>query len=105
MNSIEIVPPLNSVPPYKVYVCDGFGNNCFFLALLQDNNPTNMLYLPPQFNNAPVIIVKIIDGINCVTEKTYFCGVSNPEVIEIIDGILFDGGYLLVGDNYYLMFS
>ena len=104
MNSIEFQLPLNSTPPYTIYVCDGFGNNCVFLALSPTNQPTSPIYLPPQFNNAPMIIIKIVDALNCVTEKTYFCGINEPAEQEILDAFLIDGSYLMVGEDFYLKF-
>lgn len=101
MNSIEFQLPLNSVPPYTIYVCDGFGNNCVFIALLQDNNPTTPFFLPTNFNNAPMIIVKVIDGINCVTEKTYFCGLSDSEGELAVNE---NSGFLTLDEGFYIRF-
>lgn len=101
MNSIEFILPLNSVPPYTVYVCDGFENNCFFLGLYQNNDITQQIYLPQQFNNAPMIIVKVIDGNNCVTNKTYFCGLSDNESEFEVNR---NEGFLTLKDGFYIRF-
>jgi hypothetical protein len=51
-----------------------------------------------------MIIIKIVDALNCVTEKTYFCGINEPAEQEILDAFLIDGSYLMVGEDFYLKF-
>lgn len=73
LNSIDISPILSSIPPYTVYVCDGLGNNCVYVATFNTNDPDGIIFLPPIFFNAPKVVVKIVDGLDCVKEKETIC--------------------------------
>lgn len=73
LNTIDITTLLSTVPPYTVYVCDGLGNNCEFVAIFDTTPPQGIIFLPPTFLNAPKVVVKIIDGVNCEKEKETIC--------------------------------
>ena len=82
MKQISITSIPSNTPPYGVYVCDFFGNNCQFAGLINTNvPPTQTIDLPIQFESAPVVTVKIYNSANCVSEQIYYCGTANADKI------------------------
>jgi len=60
--------------PYNTYVCDVYGNQCVLVAnVITGQPPTLSLTLPPQFNTAPAVGVKIIDSLGCEVFKILDC--------------------------------
>ena len=73
MTTIQIASVTGLAFPYKVYVCDVFGNQCVFLATINSAiPPTNTLFLPPQFNTAPAIGLKLISH-DCERFEIVYC--------------------------------
>lgn len=65
-----LVIQLNSItgatPPYDLYLCDVYGNQCAVLATINTPIPPSItLNVPSQFNNVPAIGLKIIDVNGC----------------------------------------
>ena len=65
-----LVIQLNSItgvtPPYDLFVCDVYGNQCAILATINTPIPPSLtLNVPSQFNNVPAIGLKIIDYYGC----------------------------------------
>ena len=62
MTSIELTVITGSITiPYSIYACDVYGNNCVIIATIVTTvPPTNTIFLPPQFNTAPAVWIKII---------------------------------------------
>jgi hypothetical protein len=65
--------------PYTIYVCDVYGNNCILIAtILTSVPPSNTIVLPPQFDSAPSIGVKIITFDNCEKFNIFDCNSLYP---------------------------
>lgn len=89
--------------PFDFYVCDIYGNNCSLLGTVDGKfvfkldeivqvtnvisvndcepsyvalNPTNIFTLPTLFNNAPSIMIKMIDSNGCEINKILTCDLS-----------------------------
>ena len=85
-------------PPYTVYACDIYGNQCILMATIsQPPSPYVNRYLPPQFENAPSLGIKLIGPNGCEVFKIYSCVVSlgmkqfqDLEDFEFMDNILYD---------------
>ena len=73
MTSIQITDISGLTFPYNIYVCDVFGNQCILVATVNTNvPPTNQIYLPPLFNTAPAVGVKIISH-DCEKFEIVYC--------------------------------
>jgi len=78
MARIEI-SSITGVSPFNVYVSDVYGNNQVFIATINtDVPPAEYFYLPVLYNNAPAIMLTIVDGNGCskfkILECTNGCG-------------------------------
>ena len=61
MTSIQISDITGLSFPYNVYICDVFGNQCILVATILDGvPPAETIYLPPLFNSAPAVGVRIV---------------------------------------------
>ena len=85
-------------PPYTVYVCDVFGNQCILLAYISTTVPiTNLMVLPPQFNSAPAIGVKVITSDGCERFKVLYCSEDIKTFMDLEDFFFMDGiGYFFM---------
>ena len=92
-NSISV---LNQ--PYTVYVCDVFGNNCILMAYIATSVPiVNTMVLPPFFNSAPAIGVKVITSNGCEKFKVLYCSADIKEFMNLEDFFFMDGvGYFFM---------
>ena len=75
-----LVIQLNSItgatPPYNLFICDVYGNQCAVLATINTPIPPSItLNVPSQFNNVPAIGLKIIDYYGCEQFEIINCGV------------------------------
>lgn len=76
MTTIEISSIVGLTYPYNIYVCDVYGNNCILITTIFTSvPPTNTILLPPQFNTAPSVGVKVITLDGCETFKIIDCNV------------------------------
>jgi hypothetical protein len=75
MTSIELTLITGSITiPYLIYACDVYGNNCVLIAnILTTVPPTNTIFLPPQFNTAPAVGIKIITNDGCERFEIFNC--------------------------------
>ena len=78
-----LVIQLNSItgatPPYNLFICDVYGNQCVVLATINTPIPPSItLNVPSQFNNVPAIGLKIIDYYGCEQFEIINCGVPTP---------------------------
>jgi len=74
MTTIDITSITGLTNPYTIYVCDYFGNNCALLAVINTSvPPTTTFMLPPQFNTAPIVGIKIITSDGCEKFETFVC--------------------------------
>jgi hypothetical protein len=61
---------LNSITgltyPYDIYVCDVYGDNCGYVSQINTPVPSSVeIVLPPPFNLAPAVGIKIITSDGC----------------------------------------
>ena len=84
--------------PYTIYVCDVFGNLCILLAYIATTVPSiNTMVLPPQFNSAPAIGVKVITSDGCEKFKILYCSEDIKEFMDLNDFYFMDGvGYFFM---------
>ena len=62
MTQLEIYNVTGLTIPYQIYICDVYGNQCVLVASVNTNIPPSAtITLPPQFNTAPSIGVKLND--------------------------------------------
>ena len=97
MKSLTLYNIVGLSNPYDIYVCDVYGNNCVLLSTISTTvPPVNQLILPPQFDSAPSVGVKIITNDGCEKFHIVNCGVllhkqfEDFEYFEFMDGILYD---------------
>ena len=73
MNSVTI-NTISLNPDYQIYICDIYGNNCVFVALIPINVPPEItLSLPSQFVNSPAVGMKIFNGSICEKFEILLC--------------------------------
>jgi len=76
MTAVRFLLVNNANYPYTVYACDSYGNNCVLIAKINTTVPTiNTIVLPPQFNTAPQVGLKLISNDGCVKFKVVNCAV------------------------------
>ena len=81
MNSITINSISLISPNYQIYVCDVYGNNCVFTALVPNPIPPSItIFSPPQFANSGAVGVKIINDGNCENFEIILCESLIPYV-------------------------
>jgi hypothetical protein len=99
MTAINIQSITGSNFPYTIYVCDVYGNNCVLIATIVTSvPPQNIIVLPPQFNTAPAVGIKVIYGDGCERFEVVYCESILPvpkqfqdyEYFEFMDFVLFD---------------
>lgn len=62
--------------PYDIYVCDVYGNNCGYIAQIKTLVPSSVeIVLPPPFNFAPAVGIKIITSDGCERFRVINCDV------------------------------
>jgi len=75
MTNVEITQITGCTPPYEIYVCDVYGNQCVWMAdILSPIPPPIIFTLPPPFDNAPavgILIVSLLTG--CEDFEVYTC--------------------------------
>lgn len=90
MTAINISTITGLTNPYTIYACNVFGNNCVLIANIQTSvPPTNIIVLPPQFNSAPIIGIKVITSNGCELFKTFICGGTLNKVFQDLEEFLF----------------
>ena len=62
--------------PFEFYICDIYENNCSLLGTITSSSPTQYFTLPALFNNAPSIMIKMIDNNNCEVKKILTCDLT-----------------------------
>ena len=97
MKSITLYNIVGLSNPYTVYVCDVYGNNCILLATISTSVPPyNQIILPPQFDSAPSVGVKIITSDGCEVFHVVNCNIFNHkqfqdfEEFDFMDGVIYD---------------
>jgi len=78
---------LNSITgltyPYDIYVCDVYGNNCGYIAQINTPVPASVeIVLPPPFDMAPAVGIKIITSDGCERFRVIDCINIAPVIID-----------------------
>ncbi len=74
MTAVQFLLVSGLTNPYTVYACDSYGNNCILIAKINTTVPTvNKIVLPPFFNTAPQVGLKIITNDGCERFKVITC--------------------------------
>ena len=74
MRVIDISSISGLTDPYLIQVCDVYGSNCVFLSqIFTTVPPTVTVYLPPQFDSAPSVMVKVTTLDGCEKTKILDC--------------------------------
>ncbi len=98
MKTIAIYTIEGLSPPYTVYACDVYGNQCILVSVINvPPSPYVNLFLPSQFDNAPSLGIKLIGSNGCEVFKVYSCVVpmdgkqfQDFDNFEFMDNILYD---------------
>ena len=98
MTSLQFTQVLGLNFPYTIYICDVFGNQCILVAYIDTNVPiNNTFFLPPQFNTAPAIGVKVITSDGCERFKIIYCSDDIKDFMDLEDFFFMDGiGYFFM---------
>jgi len=81
MTTIDITNIIGLSYPYDIYVCDVYGNNCILLSTVFTNiPPSNTILLPPQFDTASSVGIKVITLDGCERFKIVDCYSINPSL-------------------------
>ena len=106
MTAIEISSITGLNNPYFIEVCDVYGSNCVLLSqIFTTVPPSNTLYLPPQFNSSPSVMVKVTTLDGCVKTEIIDCIFLNtptptPTPTEPNSDICFTLGSEALGSYY-----
>jgi hypothetical protein len=74
MSSIIRINNISGIPPYVVYVCDFYENNCQYITTLSGAvTPPIDILLTSGFTSVPIVLIKIIDNTGCITKQTQIC--------------------------------
>lgn len=71
MTQITINSVTGFFPPFSGYVCNSYGNDCYFFGEI--NTLPDVITLPSQFDLVPVIGLKLIDSIGCEKFEVVVC--------------------------------
>lgn len=98
MTSLQFTQVFGLNFPYTIYICDVFGNQCILVAYIDTNVPINNTFiLPPQFNSAPAIGVKVITSDGCERFKVIYCSDDIKDFMDLEDFFFMDGvGYFFM---------
>lgn len=87
MTQIQINNVTGVSLPYDMYICDVFGNNCILVATISNPIPPSLtITLPPIFNTAPAVGVKIIGSDGCEKFVIINCIETGPVEKQFQDG-------------------
>lgn len=79
--------------PYQIYICNVYANACILVATVNVAIPPSItITLPPPFDMAPAIGVKIIDSVGCEKFEVLNCINLPPIEKQFQDG-----------DDFYFM--
>ena len=71
MTNLIINSIVGLLPPYSGYACDVYGNQCVYIGEIITTPVT--ITLPPQFDTAPAIGLKLINSTGCEKLITLIC--------------------------------
>jgi hypothetical protein len=89
MTQIQINSITGSAYPYTLYACDVYGNQCVLIATIPSTATFPLVVtLPPIFNGAPAVGLKMIDSVGCELFGIFYCeGINTAKIFE--DGEIF----------------
>jgi hypothetical protein len=87
MTNLTINSITGLVPPYSGFACDVYGNQCVYIGQITVTPVT--ITLPPQFDTAPAIGLKLIDSTGCERLITLICIDEGNIEKQFQDGDLF----------------
>ena len=89
MTQIQINSITGSAYPYTLYARDVYGNQCVLITTIPSTATFPLtITLPPQFNGAPAVGIKIIDSTGCELFGIINCqGIGKGKLFE--DGEIF----------------
>ena len=89
MTQIQINSITGSAYPYTLYACDVYCNQCVLITTIPSTATFPLtITLPPQFNGAPAVGIKIIDSTGCELFGIINCqGIGKGKLFE--DGEIF----------------
>jgi hypothetical protein len=98
MTSLQFTSIVGLNQPYTIYICDVYGNQCILVAYIDTTVPINNIFvLPPQFNSAPAIGVKVITSDGCERFKIIYCSDDIKDFMDLEDFFFMDGvGYFFM---------
>jgi len=76
MTQVRITSITGETLPIDVFISDIFGNNKYFLGVINSTVPPTITYnsiIPSIFNTAPEIKLTLVDGKNCEISKILDC--------------------------------
>ena len=86
MVQIRITNISGGTYPINVWISDVYGNNEVLVDTISSSvPPVDYIYLPPIFDNAPAIMIKIVDALNCEKFKVYDCRFGCGFEIQIVE--------------------
>jgi hypothetical protein len=87
---VIITGETGGTPPYSLYVCDEYGNNCQLLGV-----SGGTFTLSPLLQTTNTVMVKIVDSVGC----EYFEIVSCPSAY-----LLQENGFYILQENGFKIF-
>jgi hypothetical protein len=98
MTSLQFTSIVGLNQPYTIYICDVYGNQCILVAYIDTTVPINNIFvLPPQFNTAPAIGIKVITSDGCERFKIIYCSDDIKDFMDLEDFFFMDGiGYFFM---------
>jgi hypothetical protein len=98
MTEITINSISGLTPPYSVYVCDVYGNNCILVAAITNTVPPTSvsIVLPIEYNTAPAVMIKLLDSSCCEAYKVIYCSTDDTKQFMSIEDFYF------MNNNLYL---
>ena len=74
MSEIIFTGVTGMTPPYEIYGCDIYGNNCILIATIPSAIPPSItITLPPIFDTYSGIVFKVSNCVNCDYEEFVPC--------------------------------
>jgi hypothetical protein len=98
VTSLQFTSIIGLNNPYTIYICDVFGSQCILVAYISTSVPVNNTFvLPPQFNTAPAIGIKVITSDGCEKFKIIYCSEDIKTFMDLEDFYFMDGvGYFFM---------
>lgn len=98
MTTLQFLSVTGLNNPYTIYVCDVYGLNCILVAYFSTSVPTiNTFALPPQFNTAPALGIKVVTSDGCEKFKVLYCSDDIKDFMDLEDFFFMDGiGYFFM---------